>query len=91
VLRTRAIAGDGVGARPEIVIRSAQPGWLAVPWELLADPTRPDPTRPDPTRPDPTRPDPAGAGGVGGGVGEPEPAGRRWGRRSRSAGRGCGC
>ncbi|PZS11613.1 MAG: hypothetical protein DLM64_06380, partial [Solirubrobacterales bacterium] len=38
-LRTRAAAA-GVGARPEIVVRSAQPGWLGLPWELLADPAQ---------------------------------------------------
>lgn len=38
-LRTRAIAG----ARPELVVRSAQPEWLGLPWELLADPTEPLP------------------------------------------------
>jgi hypothetical protein len=40
-LRTRAAAA--VGARPEIVVRSAQPGWLGLPWELLTDPTQPLP------------------------------------------------
>jgi hypothetical protein len=41
-VRTRAAAA-GVDARPEIVVRSAQPSWLALPWELLADPAQPSP------------------------------------------------
>lgn len=36
-----------VGARArgslEIVLRSLAPGWLALPWELMADPDRPEP------------------------------------------------
>ncbi len=42
VLRTRAAAA-GAGSRPEIVVRSAQPEWLGLPWELLADPAQPSP------------------------------------------------
>ena len=41
-LRTRAVAA-GAAARPEVVVRSAQPGWLGLPWELLSDPAQPSP------------------------------------------------
>ncbi|HZD14099.1 MAG TPA: CHAT domain-containing protein, partial [Pseudonocardiaceae bacterium] len=41
-LRSRTLAaGPGVGARPEIVVRSNLAGWLGLPWELLADPAQP--------------------------------------------------
>jgi tetratricopeptide (TPR) repeat protein len=36
-LRSRTGARDAV----EIVVRSASPGWLGLPWELMADPGRP--------------------------------------------------
>jgi tetratricopeptide (TPR) repeat protein len=38
-VRMRSRAGAGV----EIVFRSAAPGWLGLPWELLCDPDRPTP------------------------------------------------
>ncbi|MGH3934889.1 MAG: CHAT domain-containing protein [Pseudonocardiaceae bacterium] len=38
-VRMRSRAGAGM----EIVIRSAVPGWLGLPWELVCDPDRPTP------------------------------------------------
>jgi tetratricopeptide (TPR) repeat protein len=38
-LRSRTNSREGL----EIVVRSASPGWLGLPWELMADPTRPTP------------------------------------------------